>query len=243
MVGELYEAIHGPNPPNWHPMIETAYYKGIPGSEETLIYRGAYYYLAGAILEASETGRPLLLDRPGLPVPGIDGANPKDDAAALTTLLAIHCTALVLPKMAVLSPARLMEFRAENEKTLRTFRRAMLRYAGELNAEISGLAPHELEGKTDFFVKTRILPELDELREAITASSRTWFERLKDVSKIAADVIPACISTSPKSAIAMALMKNAPGFISSEIAAAGDKTAKLRRSDLYYLLNIEKAVR
>jgi hypothetical protein len=243
LVGDLYDAIHGPRPANWQPIFEGTHYKGIPGSEQTLIYPGTYNYLAGALMEAGKTGRPLIVDRPGLPVPALDQAGAKDNAAALTTLLAIHCTALVLPKMAVMTPVQLMEFRSENEAQLRTFRRAMLRYAAELNNEIKDIPLSEMEGKTDFFVKTRILPELDELRETLAESSRTWRERLKDGMQILGDVVPACFTATPKAAIAAALLKNAPGFIGREIAAAGDKTAAKRRSDLYYLLNIERALK
>ena len=145
--------------------------------------------------------------------------------------------------MAALSPEQLMEFRAENEVGLRHFRRAMLRHADELNARIAGLEASAIEGKTKFYVETQILPELDELRESLAASSRSWRERLTDAMQIVGEIVPACFASDPKAAIMLALMKNAPGFVGREIAAAGDKKAKRRSSDLYYLLQVERAAK
>jgi hypothetical protein len=242
LVNELHEAMHGPNPPNWTPYFETNFTKGLPGGDEYIAYPGDYHYLAGSVLEAAKTGKHLLVDVPGLPVPGLDSGSAENDASALTAILAIHCTKLVLPVMAVLSPSQLMEFRHENETPLRHFRRAMLRYAGELNASIAGLDASQLEGKTKFFVETNILPELDELRESLTASSRSWSERLKEGGQIVGELLPCALSPTPRSAALAVLLNKLPGFIGNEIAARGDAKNKRRLSDLYYLLQVERAV-
>ena len=54
-------------------------------------------------------------------------------------MLALEAAKLALPALPILRPEELMEFRAENVKALRIFRRAMLTYAGELNSKIKGV--------------------------------------------------------------------------------------------------------
>jgi len=242
-VNDLYDAIHGPRPPGWQPMFDNGRHKPIPGSQEHIGYPGTYHYLAGAIIEASKSGRTLISDRAGLPVPGIEEASIADNARALSTLLAIQCTSLVLPEIVALTPEALMEFRAKNEKHLKTFRIAMLRYAADLNAQIAGLDPSAIQGKTEFFIETRVLPELEELRSLLTQTSRTWGQRLADAVRIGAQLIPAAISPSPKSAILGALLANAPDFIATEIAAKSEARSRRQSSSLYYLLQIERALK
>jgi len=136
MVQELHDAIHGPPAPGFFPHFSTNHHRGLPGSDEAITYPGNYHYLAGAIRYSAQTGVPLLNDLPGLPIPGLDGSVPADDAKMLATIIAIECTKLVLSELPMLRPEDLMEFRAENTTTLRAFRRSMLRYAGDLNKRL-----------------------------------------------------------------------------------------------------------
>jgi hypothetical protein len=46
-INRIYETIHGPSKPGWTPMISTAYIKGLPGSQETMIHRGEYHQSSG----------------------------------------------------------------------------------------------------------------------------------------------------------------------------------------------------
>jgi hypothetical protein len=192
------------------------------------------------MIEAGRTGLPLINDSAGLPVPFLDAAPPTDDASALVTLLAIHCTKLVLPPMTVMQPAELMEFRDKNAANLRSFRVAMLRHAGALNNLVAGLDEDQIERKTQFFVDTEILPELEELREAIRQPARTWADRVGDFVQIIAEIGPGYLASVSDTAIATAIAKYAPGFLAKEIGAALKKREQLRRSHLNYLIQIER---
>src|SRR5439155_25421575 len=79
---------------------------------------------------------------------------------------AIECTKLALPPMPILMPEHLMEFRAENATALKTFRRSMLQYAGDLNDKIKDVSPADFERTTNFFIETEIVPVMDALRSA-----------------------------------------------------------------------------
>ena len=116
---------------------------GMPGSEEALLYPGDYHYLAGAVLHSMQTGIPLLNDLAGLPVPLVDGAE-EDKAKHLSAMLAIECVKLALPDLPLLRPEDLIEFREDNRDALRAFRRALLRYAGDLNGKLINLTPQEM---------------------------------------------------------------------------------------------------
>jgi hypothetical protein len=127
LVREIYDAIHPPRP-GFTPMFDTASYKGIPGSEETVIYPGDFHYLAGAIIHSAQTGVSLLNDVPGLNIPGVGDMVPVNDSKLLMAKLAIECTRLALPAMPLLRIEDLVEFREDNKALLRGFRRSMLAY-------------------------------------------------------------------------------------------------------------------
>jgi hypothetical protein len=55
LARKMYDAIYPPRP-GWEPMLESAHIKGIPGSDETVIYPGDFHYLAGAVLRSAKTG-------------------------------------------------------------------------------------------------------------------------------------------------------------------------------------------
>jgi hypothetical protein len=148
---------------------------GIIGDLYHVTWPGDYHYLANSVIEAGKTGIPLLNDVPDhLPVPGLEPTTPHNDAKILSTILAIECTTLVLPPMPILRPEHLMEFRAENAKALRTFRRSMLQYAGDLNGKIKGVSPADFQQTTKFFIQTEIIPVLDALRSSLSDPRRPW---------------------------------------------------------------------
>jgi hypothetical protein len=237
MVQELYDAIHGPPPPEFFPHFSTNHHKGLPDSDEAITYPGSYHYLAGAIRYSAQTGVPLLNDLPGLPIPGLDGSVPADDAKTLAAIIAIECTRLVLPELPLLRPEDLMEFRAENTTTLRAFRRSMLRYADDLNKRLSGIKPEELEKYTKFFIDTEIVPVLDELRVAVNAPARAWWRRGLDFMKVVPEFAAGAFTMEPTTAIAKVLTTYA-GQMFTEITARGDQREALKRSGLYYLLRL-----
>jgi hypothetical protein len=237
MVQELYDAIHGPPPPGFFPHFSTSHHKGLPGSDEAITYPGNYHYLAGAVRYSAQTGVPLLNDLPGLPIPGLDGSVPTDDAKTLAAIIAIECTKLVLPELPMLRPEDLMEFRAENTTTLRAFRRSMLRYADDLNKRLSGIKPEELERHTKFFLDTEIVPVLDELQAAVNAPARAWWRRGLDFVKVVPELTAGAFTMEPTTAIAKVLTTYA-GQMFTEITAKGDQREALKRSGLYYLLRL-----
>ncbi len=141
--------------------------------------------------------------------------------------------------MPILNPEDLMEFRAENQDALRGFRRSMLTYAADLNGKINDLSPDEFEHKTQFFIQTEIVPAMDALRQAMNTPARPWYRRTIDAAKVTAQVGLGFLTMEPNSAMANALVKYA-GLFADELTAEGDHRSALKRSGLFYLLNLEK---
>jgi hypothetical protein len=240
MARDLFFAIHGPQRPGWEPMLHTSHHKGIPGSDEHVSWLGDYHYLANSVIESGKTGIPLLNDLPNhLPIPGLDPDTPHNDAKILSTILAIECTKLALPPMPLLRPEHLMEFRAENAKALKTFRRSMLQYAGDLNVKIKDVSPADFERTTKFFIQTEIVPVMDALRASMSNPARPWYSRLTDHAKFFAELGASFFVVDQTTAIAKALA-NYAGVLGAELTAKGDQRANLRRSGLYYLLNLQR---
>jgi hypothetical protein len=237
MVDDLYQAIHGPHRQDWHPMFSNNYSKAMPGSEEAILYPGHYHYPASAVLHSAQTGIPLLNDIPGLPVPFVEGAE-GDKARHLSAMLAIECVKLALPELPLLWPEDLMEFREDNRDALRIFRRSLLRYAGDLNGKLAQVAPAEIELATKFFVDTEIAPALDELRAKMNAPARPWYKRAIDAVRVVPKISPSFYTMNAKTIIGTALLSYLPQFF-TELTAIGEKREALRKSGLYYLLQLE----
>ena len=211
--------------------------KAMPGSEEAILYPGHYHYMAGAVLHSAHTGIPLLNDIPGLPIPFVAGAE-GDAAKHLSAILAIECIKLALPELPVLRPDDLMEFREDNRDSLRVFRRSLLRYAGDLSVKLARIAPKDIEAATKFFVDTEIVPALDELRAKMNAPARPWYKRAIDAGRVAPKISPSFYTMDVKTIIGTALLADLPQFF-TELTAIGEKREALRKSGLYYLLQLE----
>jgi hypothetical protein len=239
MVADISDAIHGPPPEGFIPSFSTNNHKALPGGNEHVTYPGRYHYLAGAILESAKLGIPLLNDQPGLPIPGIERATPQDQAKILSTILAIECTKLMLPPTPVLHPADIMEFRASNTELLRGFRKSMLRYAADLNSKIDDLSVEDFEHKTRFFIETQIVPAMDDLRMTMNDPARPWHKRAIDAVKVVPSIGGAFFAGGITSALTKALTSYAAQLF-VEIAAHGDRQEALKRSGLYYLLQLNK---
>lgn len=237
MVDGLFQAIHGPHPEGWQPIFENNHSKAMPGSEEAVLYPGDYHYMAGAVLHSGHTGIPLLNDTPSLPVPLVGEAQ-VDRAKHLSTMLAIECVKLALPDLPLLWPDDLMEFRAANHDALRVFRRSLLRYAGSLNGKLANAPHQEIEAMTKFFVATEIAPALDELKAKMSAPARPWYKRGIDAVKIAPNISPSFYTMDPASMLGAALAAYVPQFF-TELTAVGEKREALKKSGLYYLLQLE----
>ena len=236
MVKDLYHAIHGPSPANWEPLFSTSHHKMPPGSDEHITYRGEYHYLAGALLESARHKIPLVNDLPSLPVPGIE--SPVRDANVLSAILAMECVKVALPTLPMLTPEDLMEFRAENKESLRAFRRSMLRYAGDLRGKIRDATPQEIDAETEFFVRTEIVPVLDELRASMERPATPWYKRAINLIKVSPALAVAFMTMDTHSAIAKVLTTYAGEFF-TEMMSKGDQRDAVKRSGLYYLLKLQ----
>ncbi|SNS24523.1 hypothetical protein SAMN06295912_10387 [Sphingomonas laterariae] len=239
LVSKIQEAIWGPPSPNFIPLVQSWHHKSVQGSEEHLTYRGEYHYHAGALRAAGEAGLPLISDVPGLPIPGLE-SSPTKDAKTLSALIAMEAMKVVLPTIPLLRPEDLMEFREENRAHLRGFRRAMLRYAGAWRSQLANATPEEIAQETKFLVETEIVPALDELRQLASDPARPWHKRALDGVRIIPSVAGTCMSMGPGAALTQLLTALAPQFF-TEVEAKGDKQRQLRRSDLYYLLQVQRA--
>ncbi|MFO0992721.1 MAG: hypothetical protein U1E67_12420 [Hyphomicrobiales bacterium] len=239
MVSDIAAAIHGPPPQGFIPTFSTNNLKAIPGSDEYVAFPGTYHYLAGAILESSERRVPLLNDEPQLPIPGIEKVPPKDQAKVLSAILAIECTKLVLPPTPILRPHDIMEFRESNKALLRAFRKSMLRYSADLNEKIGRLSIDEYQQTTRFFLETEIVPAMDDLRAALNDPARPWHKRAIDGVKVIPSIAGAYFTGGTSAALVKALTAYASQFL-VELAAHGDKRDALKRSGLYYLLQLRK---
>jgi hypothetical protein len=236
VITKIYDAIHGPPREGWIPTISSGHSKGLPGSNESVAFRGEYHQLANAIYESSRIDVPLINDAPGLPVFS-DIASPINDSRALAGMLSVLCMHLVLPDLPVLSPPDLMEFRAATAPELRAFRGSMLGYAKELN---SGLIqqgdPKEIERHAQFFVDTEIAPRLDELRALMQKRNSGWIKR--SICKIMPGVVAGYMTGGRYAALA-ALVTGGAAHVPSELKSATTSSREAKKSGLYYLLKVE----
>ncbi|BBD97116.1 hypothetical protein SAMIE_1006170 [Sphingobium amiense] len=238
MVERMYAEMWGPPSKNFIPTFAPWHHKGVPGSDEHLTYPGDYYYQAAALRKSGELGAPLVSDMPGLPVPGAAG-DMTGDAKALSGFLALQTMRVALDGVPLLAPDDIMEFRNANSQALRAFRRAMLRYAGEWRDKLKELPPEEVVRETAFLVQTEIVPALDELRQLASDPARPWYKRAVDGIKMAAALAGACMMADKEKAFGAMLAAAAPMFF-TEVEAKGDKSQTVRRSDLYYLLKLQR---
>lgn len=235
---ELYRAFHGPYPDTWHPIFQGPSIKSLSGGVEMVIREG-YTYWGGALRYSASTGVPLLNDRPGFPMLGAHEA--PQDADGIAALLAIHSVLTTLPDLPLLAPERLAEFRAENQAELRAFRATMLRYAGKIRKDIKGGTPKEIEEELNFFIKSEIVPSLDELRRTFDRPARSWFSRATDLARISVQLGVGILAGKEGGPALAAISAFAPQLF-TEIMARGEKHELLQRSGLTYLLKLRRAV-
>jgi hypothetical protein len=239
LITSVVNAIHGPPKEAFIPVIRTNNHKALEGGDEHVTYPGDYHYLAGALLESSARGIPLLNDVHGLSIPGFEATNPENKAKLLSAILAVECTKMVLPPTPVMTVPDIVEFRSENAKLLRRFRHSVLKYAAELNSHIAGLSVKDFEAKTRFFVESRIVPDMDELRMAMNDPGQPWYKRAVAAAKVLPSIAGAYFAGNPSAALIKALSACASPIL-TEVVARGEKKEALKRSGLYYLLRLEQ---
>ena len=217
---------------NFEPYFDTASVKGLPNSNEAVAFAGQFYYQARAITYAADNGLPLLDDGSGLALPF--RGRYKDNAPALSALLAVESAGLVLPDLPLMTAQELVDFRMDNHRELGAFRASMLRYAQALNQQISeDVSVELLNRKARFLAETEILPALHDLNRDLANPNRPWHKRCADGARIGSSVIAAFLTGGLVGRTAAEGIKSA---VLSELDAKGDKSEAAKRNGLYYLL-------
>lgn len=212
-------------------------YKGLPCGEH-IDYPGPLYYPANALIYAARHGLPVVNDQPGLPVPALGGDEAKYNAKLLSTILAIECASLVLPKIRPLHPQELVEARAELKQYLGPFRLALLRVAAELNSAIEHSSSHqEIMKAAKFMVETSVVPHLVELRSAVEKPNKPWYSRAFDLAKQVPELTTS-FATMPVGLFAAKALGTIGGFLVD--ADEGQRKKQAARSGMYYLLKLKE---
>lgn len=237
IVETLDLELNGPPPPNFVPMWPEGYTKGLPGGDESIHFPGTLHYPANSMIYAARHGIPLVNDAPGLPVPALGGQSTKNNAKLLSTILAMECASLVLPKIRSMNIDELSEARQELSKYLKPFRRSLLGLARELNHAIESSASHEdIMRAAKFVVETSVFPPLEELREALERPSKPWYNRTFDVVKQVPELATNFASMPMSMAIAKALASLGGILVDMQGEHAKKDGA---RSGMYYLLKLK----
>jgi len=239
-VDEIYDAIHGPRPEGWQPMIRGTSYKGI-SDDESVIYPGAYHYLGGAMMKSRETGVPIVNDDRTLARFGAQ-TSPKGDARTLSTLLALECTRIMLPQVGAMTPGQIADFREQNKGNLAAFRSGMLRLAAKLDSVIEDCDAEHIAERTKFVIDTEILPALDELRADIQKSNRPWGVRAMDAATVGGAIAVGFLTGSAAVGALSGLTKIAD-VASKELQAKKDAQERRNKNGLFYLLEVERFTR
>ncbi|MDH4188542.1 MAG: hypothetical protein OEV08_16265 [Nitrospira sp.] len=240
LVKQLDIAIFGPPKPNFFPMHFGGHAKGLTDDGSvSMNYPGRLHYHAQALIYAARNGIPIINDHPGLPIPEPRPGAFKNNVQALSTIAAMQCVALAVPRVKALNPEQLMEMRAEFEPYLKPFRRAVLRLAGQLNTAISeGADFKDVEAAAKALVETEVRPQLLELKDAVEKPARGLLEKGFGLAKETPEIVTSYLSMPLSVTIAKALITVA-GLL---MQMKGDKAKQegLARSPYYYLLRISR---
>lgn len=241
LVREFEAAIYGPPPPNFFPMYNLGFAKGLPGDADAAVNGPSWLaYPPNAVLYAARLGLPLLNDNPLLPPLGAP-ERPQSDARALSSLLALEAVNLVLPPLPDLDFQQIAELRSETRGELRPFRRAMLKLSRDLNvALLSGVPTADVQREARFIVETSVLPELEALTEVLARPQRPWHRRAAD----AAMSIPEIVGNFATLPVPLATAKLLATLVSVLADVRDDQLAAegaAKRSGLYYLLRVRNS--
>jgi hypothetical protein len=140
-----------------------------------------------------------------------------------------------------MTPGQLVDFREQNKKHLTAFRRGMLKYAAKLDAMLKSEDVEHISERTKFLVKTEIQPVLDELRSDIQKSNRPWSVRAADIATIGGSITVVCLSSGIAGAFDS--LARIADVVSKELQAAKGAEELRNKSDLYYLLEVERFTR
>ena len=118
-------------------------------------------------------------DNPRLPMLSVGGADLRDNAKQLATIMALETVQLVLPNIRQLTLKERAEFCAETRDMLRPFRPAMLQLSKELNfAILSDASLADVQRAARFIVETTVAPQLEEMKDAMARPTARYINGL-----------------------------------------------------------------
>lgn len=238
IVSALDEAIHGPPADGFYPSYMSGHHKALPGNEKSINYPGALHYPSNALVYAARHDLPIVNDDLSLPIPSLGGIDAKHNAKLLTTILALECASLVLPKIKALPPKELMEMREELGQYMRPFRLSLLNLSKELNKAIESTATgEEIQAAAKFIVDTEVYPKVLELKDVLESPDKRWYNRAFDVAKQVPELATSFATLPTADAITKAL--TAVGGVLVDVHQTSKKSAA-KRTGFYYLLKLSK---
>jgi hypothetical protein len=238
MVRMIYD-VNFPPRENFEPMFSSGSSKSLPGGEESVDFAGEFFYQAEALSYSAERNIPAIDDGSGLPLPF--KAKFKDRVQPLSAIMAIESLKAVMPKLPILTPQEIVEFRMENKVELKNFRAAMLRLSGALNGQLSeDSSNEEVQRKSKFIVETQVVPSLHDLNRDLQNPNRAWYKRFIDGASIASSVAVGIFSGGIVGTTAADGLKK---ILASELEAKGDKAASVKRNGLYYLVRAQATLK
>jgi hypothetical protein len=238
---ELERLIYGPPREDFIPAWSSGHAKELPDGN-CICYPGWINYPANALVYAAKHGLPFINDDPDLPVPSLGSQeHRKNNARILSIIMAIECVKLTLPRVPVLMPAQLAEFREQVRPHVRPFRRGMLEAAKELNAAIeSGASDEDVQIAAEFIAKTHVVPRIEELRDALSHAAPSWKKTVAEMGVAIGSLVPTFANIDPRAGTSFGLAALAGVMLKREVTTQM-KRADLRRSPHYYLLRLEEA--
>lgn len=239
---QIHEGLFGAFPEGFHPTWNVSFTKGLPGGG-CIVAPGAFTYAASALLYAARLGLPVINDDPAFPLPALPIASVKNHTKLLTSILAIECVKLVLPRLPILLPSDLAELRAEMAPLTKPFRLELLRLAAELNTLLASDASlSDLQRSAQFIAETRVYPQLEELRAAIDNPSKPWHKRAVALFNDVPEIAHSFISEPKHIAIAKTMRKLMTVFADlrdEQLDAANQRS----RHNFQYLLRLPEIAR
>lgn len=246
VAARLEEMIYGPPEPGFTPSFESGHAVGMPGNKmEAIRYPGWLYYPANALVFAAKNNLPLVNDNPNLPVPGLSGASPKDNAKLLAAILTVESIRVAMPEIPVLTPEELAEFRSEVRVHVKPFRNAILGLAKQINSGIKADAKiADVQASARFLVETTVAPAVEELRGVLADTRKFWYRKAVKYGVKAPTLVGAFYGLSNTAigtagaALVTLLSMLAEGLVELRDAQI-DKDEKIRRGQYYYLLEMQ----
>ncbi|MEO6012404.1 MAG: hypothetical protein ABIQ30_02315 [Devosia sp.] len=240
LLQEIELSIYGPPPSGFIPSRVTGNSKSIDKSGNAYIgYPGGVHYRAAAIIEGVERGVPIVTDEPSVAIPNATGLADGSPARAFANALALQSLGHIAPEIRVLNPEELMEFRSKHATSMRAFRGAMLRHGFDLSVAVRGVPAERLEVFIEDYVRAKIAPDLDLLREVAGSTGRRGGDRLNDVVMIGASFGTGFATGGLLSGTAAAMLQIARS-LSAEVAASRDVKNTVAKNELNYLLAVER---